>query len=174
MPEDEAVELTRQICAGLAAVHARGILHRDLKPANVLLTSDETPRITDFGLAKKLDEQGQTVSGAIMGTPSYMSPEQASGSKDVGTPADTYALGAILYECLTGRPPFIGDSPVAVAYQHVREPASPPSDLDDQLGVAVAKGDEAMLGAVDATLDRIEEDGTLERIVETWIPVPEN
>jgi hypothetical protein len=88
------------------AAHLKGVVHRDLKPANVLLAEDCTPKITDFGLAQKQDETGQTVSGAILGTPSYMPPEQATGRKDVGPRSDVYSLGAILYELLTGRPPF--------------------------------------------------------------------
>src|SRR5262249_12828301 len=85
-----------------------GVLHRDLKPGNILLEGDGTPKVADFGLAKRLDiEQGETRTGAIMGTPSYMAPEQAEGrTHDVGPATDVYALGAILYECLTGRPPF--------------------------------------------------------------------
>ena len=95
------------------AAHEQHIIHRDLKPGNVLLTEEGTPKITDFGLAKKMDEAGQTQTGAIMGTPPYMAPEQASGqSSEIGPLVDVYALGAILYECLTGRPPFQGASPL--------------------------------------------------------------
>ncbi len=91
----------------MAFFHRHDILHRDLKPANVLITENGVPKITDFGLAKKLDEAGQTQSGAIMGTPSYMAPEQAKGqTKEIGPAADVYSLGAMLYELLTGRPPF--------------------------------------------------------------------
>jgi hypothetical protein len=106
LPAAEAARLVATLAGAMQAAHERHIVHRDLKPANVLLGADEAPKITDFGLAKKLDTAGQTGTGAILGTPSYMAPEQAAGNKDVGPLADVYALGAILYECLTGRPPF--------------------------------------------------------------------
>jgi tetratricopeptide (TPR) repeat protein len=108
LPSAEAARLVQTLARAVQAAHERHVVHRDLKPANVLLTADGTLKITDFGLAKKLDQVGRTGSGtAIMGTPPYMAPEQARGkSKEIGPATDVYALGAILYECLTGRPPF--------------------------------------------------------------------
>jgi WD40 repeat protein len=128
LPPREAAKLVETIAGAIYLAHSRNIIHRDLKPANVLLTADGTPKVTDFGLARQLDaDSGQTRTGAIMGTPSYMAPEQAHGeSKNVGPPADVYALGVILYECLTGRPPFQGAN-VVETLDRVRteEPVAP-------------------------------------------------
>jgi eukaryotic-like serine/threonine-protein kinase len=107
LPPREAARLVQALALGIQAAHEKGILHRDLKPANVLLTKDGVPKITDFGLARKIDEAGLTASGAILGTPSYMAPEQAGGkTKEICPATDVYGLGAILYECLTGKAPF--------------------------------------------------------------------
>jgi hypothetical protein len=107
LPAAEAAALVEVLARAMHYAHQKGVLHRDLKPANVLLAEDGTPKITDFGLARKVDDAHQTASGAILGTPSYMAPEQAAGkSKDIGPVSDVWALGAVLYECLTARPPF--------------------------------------------------------------------
>ncbi len=127
MQPKDAARIVEKLARGMEAAHQEDIIHRDLKPANVLLMKDGTPKITDFGLAKKLDDAGQTHSGAIMGTPSYMAPEQAGGkANDMGPPADIYALGAILYELLTGRPPFKAATPLDTVMQvMMNEPVSP-------------------------------------------------
>jgi tetratricopeptide (TPR) repeat protein len=111
LPAREAARLVQTLARAMFYAHEHGVIHRDLKPANVLLTEDGTPKITDFGLAKKLDDadSSQTRAGTIMGTPSYMAPEQAEGeTQNIGPLADVYALGAVLYELLTGRAPFRG------------------------------------------------------------------
>jgi WD40 repeat protein/tRNA A-37 threonylcarbamoyl transferase component Bud32 len=123
-----AAELVAALARAVDAAHRQGIVHRDLKPANVLLTAAGAPKVTDFGLAKKLDDEdaGPTRSGAIMGTPSYMAPEQAEGkTQETGPAADTYALGAILYETLVGRPPFKAATMLDTLHQ-VRSQEPPP------------------------------------------------
>jgi tRNA A-37 threonylcarbamoyl transferase component Bud32 len=130
-----AAALVEILARAMHAAHQRGIIHRDLKPSNVLLTVDGTPKITDFGLAKRLNvERGQTQSGAILGTPSYMAPEQTeSANKKVGPAADIYSLGAILYELLTGRPPFRAETPWETVRQVVAEEPVPPRRMQMKL-----------------------------------------
>ncbi len=108
LPPHHAAALMAEVAAAIEYAHSRGVIHRDLKPGNILLDQDGRPRVTDFGLAKKLESDSElTGSGQVMGTPSYMSPEQARGNRgEVGTAADVYALGATLYALVTGRPPF--------------------------------------------------------------------
>jgi WD40 repeat protein len=127
LPPHEAARIVEELARAIEAAHQKGVIHRDLKPANVLLLEDGTLKVSDFGLARKLDDVGQTQSGAIMGTPSYMAPEQAEGKvKEIRPAADVYALGAILYEMLTGRPPFKGASPVDTLHMVIgSEPVSP-------------------------------------------------
>jgi serine/threonine-protein kinase len=111
LSDKEAAELVVLLARALHHAHGAGIVHRDLKPANILLTTDGMPKVADFGLAKILGEGGATISGMVVGTASYMSPEAAAGKvKEVGPVSDVYSLGAILYELLTGQPPFTGDS----------------------------------------------------------------
>jgi tetratricopeptide (TPR) repeat protein/tRNA A-37 threonylcarbamoyl transferase component Bud32 len=129
-PQDPglAAQLVEVVARAVQAAHEHGIIHRDLKPSNILLSNDGTPKVSDFGLAKRLDdESGQTKTGDVFGTPSYMAPEQAAGlTKEVGPLADVYALGAILYELLTGRAPFKGAS-ILDTLEQVRtvEPVAP-------------------------------------------------
>ncbi len=130
-PARRAAELVESLARGVAEAHRQGIVHRDLKPGNVLLAADGTPKVTDFGLAKSLAaDSGLTRTDSIMGSPSYMAPEQAEGkTKDVGPLADVYALGAILYELLTGGPPFRGTTALEIIDQVKNTEPVPPSRL---------------------------------------------
>jgi WD40 repeat protein/tRNA A-37 threonylcarbamoyl transferase component Bud32 len=130
LPAREAAALVEKLARAMHYAHLRGVVHRDLKPANVLLTADGQLKIADFGLAKRLGGNAVSRSGAVMGTPSYMSPEQAEGRfHDFDPRTDVYALGALLYECLTGRPPFEGPAHRVILDVLNAEPA-PPSRLN--------------------------------------------
>ena len=138
-PQDaqESAELVVSLASAMQLAHENDIIHRDLKPANILLTSEGIPRITDFGLAKRMDDDSkQTRSGALLGTPSYMAPEQAGGKSDsLGPPTDIYALGAVLYHMLTGRPPFQAASPLDTVILVLSEEPVAPRKLNPVLAV---------------------------------------
>src|SRR5206468_2399064 len=123
---DQALRIAEQVCAGLEHAHARGVVHRDLKPGNVWLTAEGTAKIGDFGLAVATDRARLTQPGLMVGTVSYMPPEQAMGG-EVTPRSDLYSLGAMLYELVTGRPPFVGDESVAIITQHLNTPPVAPS-----------------------------------------------
>lgn len=135
LPTREAARITRRIAGAIHYAHVRGILHRDLKPSNIIMDPNGEPQITDFGLAKRLDtDSKQTRTGAILGTPSYMSPEQAQGrNEELGPPSDIYSVGAILYELLTGRPPFKAASPLDTVMQVINNDAVPPTLLNPEV-----------------------------------------
>lgn len=130
LPE-RALEITAGILAALDYAHRHGIVHRDIKPANVMLTRTGDVKVMDFGIARAMNDTGNTMTAtsAVMGTAQYLSPEQARGEV-VDARSDLYSAGVLLYELLTGRPPFTGDSAVAIAYQHVSEMPVPPSQVD--------------------------------------------
>jgi len=134
-PPREAARLVRALADGMEYAHQRGIIHRDLKPANVLLTPGGEPKVSDFGLVKRLeDDAGQTQSGSILGTPSYMAPEQAEGKiKEIGPRSDIYALGGILYELMTGRPPFRAASILDTLQQVRTQDPIPPSQFQPKV-----------------------------------------
>jgi eukaryotic-like serine/threonine-protein kinase len=137
MDEQRAMETMADICAALDFSHRNGIIHRDVKPANVMINNAGAVKVMDFGIARALaDGQGVTQTAAVVGTAQYLSPEQARGEL-VDARSDVYAAGCVLYELITGEPPFTGDSPVAVAYQHVREDPIPPSRQNADVSAAL-------------------------------------
>jgi eukaryotic-like serine/threonine-protein kinase len=131
IPPQKAIEIIADACQALNFSHQHGIIHRDVKPANIMISRTGAVKVMDFGIARALaDSHSVTQTAAVIGTAQYLSPEQARGDS-VDARSDVYSLGCVLYEIITGEPPFVGDSPVAVAYQHVREPPVPPSGRHD-------------------------------------------
>jgi serine/threonine-protein kinase len=142
----EALDIMSGVLAGLAAAHASGIVHRDVKPENVLITAGGQVKVADFGLARAHAAAGHTRSGMIIGTVAYLAPEQVTGSVPAGPRSDVYSAGVLLYELLTGRQPFTGETPISVAYQHVNEDMPAPSELVPEIPPAV---DQLVLAATD-------------------------
>lgn len=134
LPIPQLRDVVAQVCAGLAAAHEAGVVHRDLKPGNILIDGAHV-KIIDFGLARLAHIEGMTATGMILGTPEYMAPEQIRG-KPVDPRTDIYALGAVIYHALTGRPPFQGDSPIAVGFKHCSEELVLPQQIKGDVPAA--------------------------------------
>ena len=157
MPPRQIANIGAGVAAALAFAHRHGVVHRDVKPGNVLITPDGDVKVTDFGIARAMNtEESLTQTGAVMGTAAYFSPEQAEG-KGVDSRSDIYSLGVVLYEMAVGRPPFTGDSPVAVASKHVRDmpvlpreanPTVPPA-LEAVIMKAMAKNPDDRYGSAE-------------------------
>jgi serine/threonine-protein kinase len=166
MAPEQAVRCVAAVARAVAHLHSKGIVHRDLKPSNILLDEDGTPYVTDFGLVKMLQtDSHKTSTGQILGTPSYMAPEQAAGKvKEVGPLSDVYSLGAILYECLTGRPPFREATPLDTLVQVLEgEPVRPvrlnprvPRDLETICLKCLEKAPEERYRSAEALADDLE------------------
>jgi len=126
IPIADIIDISRQICRGLRYAHSHNVIHRDIKPQNILLDKDKVIHITDFGIAKIFSGADITMTGSAVGTPEYMSPEQAQGKK-LDAQTDIYSLGILMYEMLTRKPPFVANNSMAVAYKQVHEQPTPPS-----------------------------------------------
>ncbi|HVM02866.1 MAG TPA: protein kinase, partial [Acidimicrobiales bacterium] len=133
---DRAASIGADVAAALAFAHRNGVVHRDVKPGNVLLDANDHVKVTDFGIARAANStENLTQTGAVMGTATYFSPEQAQGY-GVDRRSDVYSLGVVLYEMVTGRPPFAGDNPLTIAYKHVREAPVPPRQINPAIPAA--------------------------------------
>ncbi len=138
LTEAKAVGLAKQIAEGLAEAHRLGVVHRDLKPQNVMIDKDGNAKIMDFGIARSLHTRGATGTGVIIGTPEYMAPEQAEG-RDIDHRVDIYALGAILFEMVTGRVPFEGATPLSIVLKHRSEPPADPQTINAQISAGLSR-----------------------------------
>jgi serine/threonine protein kinase/tetratricopeptide (TPR) repeat protein len=138
LPVGKSLSIAKQVAEGLAEAHRLGVVHRDLKPGNIMIDREGNARILDFGIARSLEEKGITGAGVMIGTPEYMSPEQAEG-RDVDGRSDIYSLGIVLFEMVTGRAPFGGDTPLAVAMKHKSETPPNPKTLDPQVSDDLAR-----------------------------------
>ena len=128
----KAIIIAKQICQGLSEAHSHGVVHRDLKPSNIMLDVNGIVRIMDFGIARTTKSKGVTETGMVVGTPDYMSPEQAEG-RGIDQRADLYSFGIILYEMVTGQVPFTGDTPMSIALKHMTEHPPDPRNLNEQI-----------------------------------------
>jgi serine/threonine protein kinase len=181
---DRAVAVAIGLADALAAAHAAGIVHRDIKPGNVIVCSDGSVKVMDFGIARAVTAETVSETAAVVGTAAYLSPEQAAGGR-VDARTDLYALGVVLYEMLVGEPPFTGETPVAVAYKHLHDEPLPPSErspgiprpLDRIVARAMAKDPDERYGSAEdmrQDLDRIFGHQTdTERLVPEWGDVAE-
>ena len=163
LPVRQIIELGLQVAHALASAHARGVVHRDVKPQNVLLSEEGVPKVTDFGIARTSDVESVTLTGTVMGTSEYISPEQARG-EPVDYRSDVYSLGAILFELCTGDVPYPGENPVSVAMRHLHEPVPSararrrevPARLDAAIRRAMAKDPAERFGSMDELIAELE------------------
>jgi hypothetical protein len=162
LPPERVVEIARQVCHGLEAAHEKGVVHRDVKPGNVMITPEGRVKVVDFGIARAAGAESVTRTGLVMGSASYLSPEQARGEPG-DERSDIYSLGCVLYQMLTGRPPFVAENPISALYQHVNEPVEPPSSirpvpaaLENVVLHALEKGPAKRFGSVKEMEDALE------------------
>jgi serine/threonine-protein kinase len=140
LPLNVGLSIAKQACAGLVAAHDLGVVHRDVKPHNIMLTPQSEVKIMDFGIVRdEKRESGMTQTGLIMGTPDYMSPEQAQGKGDLDQRSDVYSFGVVLYEMFTGALPFRGETPIAVAMKHVQERPKAPRAVNPDVPAELEK-----------------------------------